>query len=60
MQNTIALQPDEVFSSMKGAAFFYKMDLKTGFHQIGFKKWNIQKAVLNTKYEKFKYHFMLL
>lgn len=46
---------DEMFDRLGDASFFSKLDLKNGFHQIGFKLEDIEKSVFNTNYGHFEY-----
>ena len=49
---------DEMFDRLGGTKFFSKLDMKTGFHQIGVRHEDIEKSAFNTKYGQFEYLVM--
>ena len=50
MKNRYPLpQIDELIDNMKGAKFFMKLDLKSGYHQIPIESTNVRKTNFKTK-----------
>ena len=53
---------DELINSLKGAKFFMKLDLKSGYHQILIESTNVSKMTFKTKEGLFEWlvmHFVL-
>ena len=46
---------DEMFDRVHGARYFTKIDLRSGFHQIGMAEADIEKTAFRTRYGSFEY-----
>ena len=49
---------DEMFDRLSSVMYFFKLDLKSGFHQIRVRKEDVEKTAFNTKYGQYEYLVM--
>ena len=49
---------DDLFDQLKGAQFYSKIDLRTGYHQLRVKEANIPKTIFRTRYGHFEFIVM--
>lgn len=47
-----------MFDRIGGLKVFWRLDLKTGFHQVSMKRVDVEKTELNTKYGQLEYLFI--
>ena len=41
---------DDVFDQLQGVAVFFKIDLRSGYHQLGIREVDIPKTAFQTRY----------
>ena len=46
---------DDLFDQLKGAKYFSKIDLRSGYHQLKIKKSDIPKIAFVTRYGQFEF-----
>jgi len=52
------LRIDDLFDQFQGASVFFKIDLRSGYHQLKIKSDDIPKTALRTRYGHFKFLVM--
>jgi hypothetical protein len=51
---------EDLFDQMKGASVFYKIDLRSGYHQLRILELDIPKTVFHTQYGLYGYMLVLI
>ena len=49
---------DELFDQLRGARVYFKIDLRTGYHQLKVRETDIPKAAFRTRYGNFEFTVM--
>ena len=49
---------EDLFDCVRGAKFFSKLDLKTGYHQVRIKEEDVPKTAVNTPFGQFQFRVM--
>ncbi|GJS63599.1 putative reverse transcriptase domain-containing protein [Tanacetum coccineum] len=49
---------DDLFDQLQGACYFYKIDLRSGYHQLRVREADIPRTVFRTRYGHFKFMVM--
>ena len=49
---------DELFDQLRGARVYFKIDLRTGYHQLKVRETDIPKAAFSTRYGHFEFTVM--
>ena len=49
---------EDLFDCVRGAKYFSKLDLKSGYHQVRIKEEDVPKTAINTPFGQFQFRFM--
>ena len=61
IQNQYLLpRTDDLFDQLRGARVYFKIDLRTGYHQLRIRETNIPKTAFRTRYGHFEFTVMLI
>ena len=52
------LRIDDLLDQLRGARVYFKIDLRTGYHQLRVRDTNIPKAAFRTRYGHFEFTVM--
>ena len=59
IQNRYLLpRTDDLFDQLRGARVYFKIDLRTGYHQLRIRETNIPKTAFRTRYGHFEFTVM--
>ena len=59
IQNRYLLpRTDDLFGQLRGARVYFKIDLRTGYHQLRIRETNIPKTAFRTRYGHFEFTVM--
>ena len=61
IQNQYLLpRTDDLFDQLRGARVYFKIDLRTGYHQLKVRETDIPKTAFRTRYGHFEFTVMLI
>lgn len=49
---------EDLFDSVRGAKYFSKLDLKSGYHQVRVREEDVPKTAINTPFGQYQFHVM--